>query len=75
MQTKSDQDIFDNIVYYQNTVMKKEGLKTWVPYWTVVRGRWMLFYEGKKEGGKPTKLIKTIELPDGANCTKFHGEL
>ncbi len=69
MQAASKKNIYDNIVYYQDVLMKKEGLNTWLPYWAVVRGKWLLFYEGNKTGGRPTKLIKTIELTNGTNCS------
>lgn len=60
---------YDNIVYYQNHLMKKEGLNNWVNYWVVIKGKWLLFYQPVEHETRPTKLIKTIELPNGSKCS------
>lgn len=64
-----EKNIYEKIVYYQGYLMKKEGLNTWVNYWTVIKGKWMLFYECAEKDSKPTKLIKTVELPSGSKCS------
>eukprot|EP00794_Sanderia_malayensis_P000253 gene253-873_t len=69
MESASKRDAYDNIIYFQDNVMKKEGLSTWLSYWAVIRGRWMLFYEETRNGAKPTKLLKTIELSKETNCS------
>ena len=70
MQTSSStQNIYDNIVYYQNHLLKKEGLNNWVNYWVVIKGKWLLFYQPIEQESRPTKLVKTIELPNGSKCS------
>ena len=67
MQTASAaKNVYDNIVYYQNHLMKKEGLNNWVNYWVVIKGKWLLFYQPVEQKSRPTKLVKTIELPNGS---------
>ncbi|XP_065057173.1 uncharacterized protein LOC135685233 [Rhopilema esculentum] len=65
----TSKNAYDNIVYYQNLLLKKEGLNSWVEYWAVIRGRWLLFYEPVEKGARPTKLVKTLELPNGTKCS------
>lgn len=70
MQTSSGaKNIYDNIVYYQDHLMKKEGLNNWVNYWVVIKGKWLLFYQPIEQESRPTKLVKTIELPNGSKCS------
>ena len=64
----SGKNPYEKIVYFQDALMKKEGLNSWLPYWAVIKGRWLLFYEETEKGGRPTKLMKTIELPNGSKC-------
>ena len=32
-------------IYYENNILKKEGVKTWVSYLAMIRGKWLQFYE------------------------------
>ena len=69
MQKSASKNVYDNIVYYQSNLMKKEGLNNWVNYWAVIKGKWLLFYEPVENDSRPTKLIKTVELPNGSKCS------
>lgn len=67
--TSATKNVYDNIVYYQDFLMKKEGLNSWVNYWAVIKGRWLLFYEPAETEARPAKLMKTVELPSGSKCS------
>ena len=55
------------VIYYQNWLLKKEGVNTWVNYWTVIRGKWLQFYERENINDKPG-LRKTLELKKVTQC-------
>lgn len=55
------------VIYYENWVLKKEGVNKWTLYWACIRGNWLQFYERQDEYERP-ELRKTLELTKGTTC-------
>ncbi|XP_057306507.1 uncharacterized protein LOC130644790 [Hydractinia symbiolongicarpus] len=56
------------VIYYENWILKKEGVKTWVSYWAVIRGKWLQFFE-KISNTDKLELRKTLELTKKVQCS------
>ncbi|XP_065673814.1 uncharacterized protein LOC136078039 [Hydra vulgaris] len=57
----------NSVIYYENWLMRKEAINTWVEYWVVVRKRWLQFFI-KKENDR-AELAKTLELTKFVQCS------
>ena len=55
------------VIYYENWLMRKEAISTWIEYWVVVRGRWLQFF--KKKSSDRAELAKTLELTKFVQCS------
>ena len=55
-------------IYHENWLLRKEGVKQWVEYWGVIRGKWLQFYERHDEYNRP-QLRKTLEITPGTKCS------
>ncbi|XP_066930883.1 uncharacterized protein [Clytia hemisphaerica] len=54
-------------IYYENWLLRKEGVKQWAEYWGVIRGKWLQFYERTSEYNRP-ELRKTLEITTNTKC-------
>ena len=57
------------VVYYENWLHKKEGVNTWVPYWVVIRDRWIQFFLNEQDRHNNGDLVKTFELTEKTQCS------
>ena len=55
-------------IYHENWLMRKEGVKQWLEYWGVIRGKWLQFYERSDEYNRP-ELRKTLEITPNTKCS------
>ena len=56
-------------VYYENWLHKKEGVNTWVPYWVVIRDRWIQFFLSEQDRHANGELVKTFEITEKTQCS------
>ena len=56
------------IIYHENWLLRKEGVKQWAEYWGVIRGKWLQFYERSDEYNRP-ELRKTLEITPQTKCS------
>ena len=56
-------------VYYENWLLKKEGVNNWDAYWGIIRGKWLQFYERGNSIANRPELRKTLELTTSTQCS------
>jgi len=57
----------DDIKYYEDYILRKEGRSKWIQYWVVIRGVWMLFYQDEATHNRDN-FKGSIELSSGTKC-------
>lgn len=56
-------------IYYENRLLKKEGVNNWILYWVVIRDKWLQLFETADNGQRKPQLVKTLELTPRTQCT------
>lgn len=68
MSKKTSSAATTTTIYHENWLIRKEGVKQWLEYWGVIRGKWLQFYERSDEYNRP-ELRKTLEITPNTKCS------